>query len=346
MYKYKVIIFMRVLANLNCLILNKTFNKSLTLFESGVRVNESIRSFIYSSNAMLPKHNELLHVLSESVRSKTEMPIVVAMANRAFHLQYERHQMQQKLLLKLELSRKLKSLKKAIKICLMNPWHYGSACDYKKLTGYISLSCLIDDTNQALIDKHLRIKKNSGNNLNYTLFCWIIYAINFIEYCQLNILNTKSRIYATRCSIDSIQIMIQLTLTKIEETTKNNYFYLNTNIKSLFESFFEKFKNRSMQIIVTVLLFVNKKLMRTFDPQARSLYHYQLKVQLEAILNYLLNNVAVAFLKKHPKYRLLDKQKLFEVMNDFAKMKIDKIKTDLFIRSNTNIMQTISDIVY
>ena len=241
-----------------------------------------LKDFNYVNNLKLPWIDE-------------STPFWLKMANQALYLDYKNYKNTKILLMKLDLAKKLPYLRKLTNICLINPWSNIKACNLKKITKNIDFLCLIDNSTPDL-------NFFTKNYSNYNKFCWIIYAINFLEQCQLRLI-----IDETQCSLNNIELIINLVLIKFNSTEKMNLLFAN-NFKLIYEHYASLFKERSMQILTQILILLkNRNIFNSVINEEKLLIT---KIHLDKLLSYLLDIYISEKLKEFPAYYLLSDYKI------------------------------------
>lgn len=309
-------------------------------------LNEHLKN-LYSEynnfNVIIPKlteyqrfHNKQLNLPWQDFNT----PFWLKMANQAMLLDYENFKNSKILLMKLDLSKKLPYLKKLTNICLSNPWSNIDTCSLKKITKNTEFLCLIDNSSPQFVEKNsiFKLFKYSSDNSNdqissdYKVFCWIIYGINFLEQCQL-----KLMIDETQCSLDNIQLIINLILIKVNSTEQINRIYTN-NLKIIYKHYSNLFIEKSLQILTQLLiLFKNNS------------NHYNLnednlvvtKYNLDKLFTFMLDFYVKEKIKNLPTYYLLDD---YEKYKQFSFLLTEKLK-DLNDVSNKLILNRVANLV-
>ena len=324
-------------------IITLTFSSGATSFvytknKNYADVNDSINEYLYDSNSKIKEANKLLPKLEE-VYNKNQpwasknVPFWLKMANQALYLEYERYKNEKKFLIKLELAKKLPYTRNMTNFCLSNPWSDNSNCDFDKLNKNIKLLCLIDNTNIIKIESKLDYFRMNPNKsyYKYDLFCWIIYLINYVEQCQLNLL-----IDEINCSLNNIEIFLKLIIKKINFTKENDGYYLNNNLKSIYEFYFDIAKERSMQLLIQILLLFNSS---QDNPKL-----FETRLNFERILNYLLNDHVEKETKYDLLYKVSNKSKQFQISMKLIDKKVKSLfeySTKIILKHAFNLIKYI-----
>ena len=271
-------------------------------------------------NLFLPKLNEVNELNSKNINLPWTNPNAsywINLANQAELLDHENIKYKQIFMIKLDLAKKLPYLKKQTNICLINPWSNHEVCSLKKLTKNIEFLCLIDNSNSKFVSNQIfsKIFKNSSFYSkilsDYRVFCWLIYAVNYLEQCQL-----KFMINEVQCSLTNIIITVNLVLVKFN--SKNiDKIYIN-NFKIIYNYYSNLFRERSMQVIMEILILLNNRnIVKTYLKEDKI---FLTKIYLDRSLSYLLNNYVKSKLNELQNYFLFDKlsknEKISYILNE------------------------------
>lgn len=293
-----------------------TYRPEVSSFVQEYILNSNFR--LNEWNRLIPRLNELLYQ-KERVKpwSSREIPFWLRMANQALYLEYDKHKNEQKLLIKLDMAKKIPFIKTYISKCLSNPWSNSQECNFETLDKYIQLICLIENVSSFRIERFFRYPNVSALE-GYENFCWIIYAINYLEQCQLNMFTEE-----LNCGLTNVDLFIKLVLKRIEMSKQDILF---AKYKPIYEYYFEIFKERSMQSLAQLLILFNnlnrisaKNINRNM---LNTLNYFELKLNLEKLLNFLVNEYAEKLVKTDLGYKFENKQNRFQILSNVIDKKI------------------------
>ncbi|CAF0909295.1 unnamed protein product [Brachionus calyciflorus] len=308
---------------------------SLALVIRANDVNETVKEFLLESNSrfnewdkMLPTLNETIFKNFRRIWSNSDVPFWLRMANQALYLEYSRHKEEQKTLVKLDMARKIPFIKKLTNKCLDNPWSNLHECNFDTLNKNIQFLCLIENVNSFRIENLFRFKNYSSES--YSKFCWLVYGINYLEQCQINMFTDE-----INCGLNHIELFTKLMIKKLNLTERSE---LEAHQGPIYDFYVGIFKDRSMQILTQLLILLNNL---KNDPNDFNVNHiltnseryYELKYNLEKVLNHLLNEFAETKAKYDVRYKLFDKQGKFMIISNL----IDK-KVASLVDSSTRII--------
>lgn len=296
------------------------------LFEASkckkVMVNESVKDFLLDSRSRLNDWNKLLPKLKEILPKKfnrswshLDSPFWLRMANQAQYLQFLQKKNEKKSLLKFELAKRIPFIKKIVNQCLNDPWSNIDSCKFDILNKKIQLLCLVENIESFKIENLFKMI-NSNSSEVFFKFCWIIYAINYLEQCQINMLIDEDH-----CGLNKIELIIKLVIEKFK-TIQFGHFYEPLN-----SFYFRTFKNRAMQILTQILIFLNNVKNEIFGIYRNMMIidsekFYEFKFNLEKLLNHLLNEYAHEKVKFDIKYKILNKHQRFKMISKIIDLKI------------------------
>ena len=242
---------------------------------------------------------------------------------------------------KLELSKKLPFIRERTSACLRNPWLNQFACTFEKLTRQIEFLCLVENVSPLAVDWRLFGGSRERKAKAYRLFCWIIYAVNYLEHCQAHLL-----IDPATCSLNSIELIVKLVIKECNSTL----LLANSNIEqssfsAITEHYCERFNERSMQILVQILVLFesNYDQLTSIALEKFKLYGRlgAYKLNILGLLNYLLNEYAVQVLRSYPVAHFIGNQERYELKNFVKKAKIAQI----FEYSQSFILKHVLDLI-
>lgn len=261
-------------------------------------------------NLLLPKLNELYGLNHNHLYlpwMNTNASYWVKLANQAKFLEHENLKYKEIFTIKLDLAKKLPYLKKQTNICLLNPWSSPEACSLKKLTKNIEFLCLIDNSNPKFVSDQIFFKAFKSSLMyskilsDYRVFCWLIYAINYLEQCQLTLM-----INEVQCSLANIMLTVNLVLIKLNSTKKIDKIYIN-DFKIIYNYYSNLFRERSMQVIMEILILLNNQNILNTNLNEEKIFIT--KLHFDRLLSYLLNNYVKSRLNELRKYFLFDELK-------------------------------------
>ena len=293
-------------------------------------VKKSLDDFLLDSNAKLSMPNRLLpntHLESRKWADKQDStPIWLKMANQALFLEYDKHKNHKKLLIKLELANMLPHLQNMTNTCLRNPWFDEDVCDFEHLDKNIKLMCLVENVAEAINP----IKTKSDQT--YQLFCWLIHSITYIEQCQLNLIVDEEN-----CSLQRIELFLNLIHRKLSSFIKNDPVYLRGDFEAFFKFYIDLVRERSMQIIVEILLL--------FEKYHSNFGQLQLKFTLEKLMNRLLNDFVRKQLASDLEYKLGDTQSKSQLELHIIDKKIRslvKFSLEMILKHLVNLIKRVN----
>lgn len=285
-------------------------------------LNESVKDFLMESRSRLNNWNKLLPKLKEIMPSKFnrswtnfDSPFWLRMANQALYLQYLQEKKEKKSMLKFELAKKIPFIKKITNQCLTDPWSNMDSCKFEMLSKNIQLLCLIENLDSYQIENFFKLV-NSTNSEVYSKFCWIVYAIHYLEQCQINMLIDEDH-----CGLNNVELIIKLIIKKFSLVQ-------HSGIHEPFDSFYSKaFKDRAMQTLTQILILLNNlkigASINRLAMESEKLYEY--KFNLERLLNHLLNEYAHDKVKFDFKFKIADKQEKFKIISKIIDLKISDL---------------------
>lgn len=287
-----------------------------------VMTNESVNDYLYDSRSRLNNWNKLLPKLKEILPKKynrswshLDSPFWLRMANQAQYLQYLHKKNEKKSYIKFQLAKRIPFIKKLVNQCLVDPWSNIDSCKFDLLNKKIHFLCLIENTESFKIENLFNMI-NSNSSEVYSKFCWIIYAINYLEQCQINMLLDEDH-----CGLNNIEMIIKLIIKKFK-TTQFSQFHEPLN-----SFYFKTFKNRAMQILTQILIFLNNIKNEIFGVYRNMVIidsekFYELKFNLEKLLNHLLNEYAHDKLKYDIKFKIMNQHERFKMISEIIDLKI------------------------
>lgn len=284
------------------------------------QTNRSVNDFLIDSRSRLNNWNKILPKLKEILPEKfnrswsnLDSPFWLRMANQAQYLQYLQEKNRKISILKFELAKKIPFIKKITNQCLADPWSSVNLCKFNFLNRNIQLLCLVENLEPYQIENLFNLANSKTSEL-FSKYCWIIYAINYLEQCQINMLIDEDR-----CSPNDIELVIKLIIKKIDS---------NGLFDPFNDFFFKKFKTRSMQILTQILILLNNiKNNDIFGFSvnmmiADSEKFYEFKFNLEKLLNYLLNEYAIEKARIDLSFKLSNKHDRFKITSHIIDLKI------------------------
>jgi hypothetical protein len=280
-----------------------TFNLSpqFKCGENSKLIFNSLEDFLIYSNGRNEKaNNSLLNIEQSNVNNLG--PFWLRMANQALFLEYIKHKHQKKITMKHELSKKLPYLKKITNNCLENPWANEDFCKFKKLDRNIKLLCLIEDVNMVQLGP-----KETQQSL-YLSFCWLIYLINYLEECQINLLIDEKN-----CSFEKIEAFLKLVMKRINLPSKNKPF---GHLEEFYKLYFESVREKSMEILIEILILFDNFNFRVYR-----------KFDFVEILNGLLEDFVKKELNSSLEYKLSNKKAKFNMQINLIDKKISNLVT-------------------
>ncbi len=290
------------------------------------RNDSSLNDYLYNSNTKINEWSQILpQVVQQSKKnanpwSAIDQPFWLRMANQALFLKNKELKDKKKLLININFSKKIPFIREFTNKCLKNPWYNKIYCDFKQIKSNIEMMCLVEGVENMFFD-NLSNKKS----ISYKYFCWIVYAINYIEQCQISLLTDE-----TNCSLNSIELIIKLILQKtniIITIEKNDI------LKYTAEFYTKLFKERAMQILIQILLLFNDNMSNLNNEVSIDKLNAKLeiKINLEKLLDYLLNDYVEYVLNKDIDFKLKKKDEKFHVISNLISKKIKSL-TEYSIR--------------
>ena len=298
------------------------------IFVNALFTSSFIKEYLEKSDSLLDPNNELLSKLSllpgynmSYPWSANNVPFWLDMANQALYLQYEHHKSNRKNLKTSEIIQKLPILIKKTDKCLLNPWSDLDSCSFKKTLKNLELLCLIDNTAVLKFTPNIVALQHAieqEQTSNYKIFCWIIYALNYVEQCQ-----SKLFLNEHQCSLQNIELLIKLFLQKTSAIVVMNRVYTN-NFKTIYSHYVSLFKQRSMQILTQILVFLKQK---KFQPNENSavMFANELEFNLETLLNDLLNSYVAERMKECFKCKLFASNERKEYETNILREKLNEL---------------------
>ena len=290
------------------------------------RNSSSLNDYLYNSNMRLNEWSQVLPKIVQKERenpkpwSAIDQPFWLRMANQALFLKHKKIKDEKKLLVKIDFSKKIPFIKEFTDKCLKNPWYNKNYCNFKQIKSNIEIMCLAEGVENMFFD-NLSFKKQ----ISYKYFCWIVYAINYIEQCQISLLTDE-----TNCSLTSIELIIKLVLHKMNTTIA-----IETNhiLKYTTKFYSRLFKERAMQILIQILLLFNDNMSSLNNEVNISKLNskIEIKIHLEKLLDYLLNNYVEYVLDKDIDFKLKKKDEKFHIISNIISKKIKSL-TEYSIR--------------
>jgi len=274
--------------------------------ENSKLIFNSLEDFLLYSNGRNEKANTSLLNVEQSENEKSSVnnlgPFWLRMANQALFLEYIKHKHQKKISMKHELSKKLPYLKKLTNNCLENPWSNEDFCRFKTLDRNIKLLCLIEDVNVV------QLRREDSQQSLYLSFCWLIYLINYLEECQLNLLIDEKN-----CSFEKIETFLKLVMKRINLPSRNKSF---GHLEEFYKLYFDSVREKSMEILVEILI-----LFDNFN------FHVYRKFDFVEILNVLLEDFVKKELTSNIQYKLSNKRAKFNMQINLIDKKISDLVT-------------------
>jgi hypothetical protein len=271
-------------------------NKNLTF--------DTLEDFLLNSNRKVEKSNTPLvyldHVLNTHYPNSKRKSFLLRMTNQALFLEHNKYKDHKKTLWKIELSKKLPYIKRMTDKCLRNPWSNEKNCKFEILNQNIKLLCMFDDVYKF---------DSPEQKVNvYLSFCWLIFSINYLEVCQVNLLIDEHS-----CSLKKIEIFLNLIIKKLDFLVKDKPGRWN-HLEKFFKLYFDSVKDKSMEILIEILIL--------FD-------HFNInpheKLNFGSMLNKLLEDFVNAKLKFNLNYKLGDTDDKFYMKLHLIDKKINKL---------------------
>jgi hypothetical protein len=290
------------------------------------RYNSSLNDYLYNSNVRINEWSQLLPKLVQEAKknpnpwSAIDQPFWLRMANQALFLRNKKIKDEKKLVIKIDFTKKIPFIREFTNKCLKNPWYNKVYCNFKQIKSNIEVMCLMEGVENMLFND-----LSNRKSISYRYFCWIVYAINYVEQCQISLLTDE-----TNCSLNSIELMIKLVLQKIN----NIITFENNDILKYTAKFYSRlFKERAMQILIQILLLFNDN-MNSFNNEVnidKLNAKLEIKLHLEKLLDYLLNDYVEFVLDKDIDFKLKKKDEKFHVISNLISKKIKSL-TEYSIR--------------
>jgi hypothetical protein len=274
----------------------------------------------------LPKKKQILPSINDySIEKKTyklwsqkDVPFWLRLANQAMYLQFDKIKDKHKLLLKIEIAKKLPYLKKKTYLCLMNPWFNDDvSCKFENIRSNIEFLCLIQNSNPVELQNNILSSTSTGYN-DVSSLCWIIYAVNYLEYCQIKLI-----IDQIHCSFSNIELIIKTVLKRYKATIVLNKNVGLDRLRPIYEFYYDIFEEKAMEISTQILLLINDQHFKEFIP---------IKIGIQRILNYLLFKFAQKYEhNSNVKSRVMTNEDKFKISMQIIDNKIEKL-TEISIR--------------
>ena len=130
--------------------------------------------FLRTAESLFDGQNELLARLSTR-----NGPLWLSLANRALLLQHQAYSSGQTRRLRLDLQRRLPTLRRETSACLRDPWSDARLCAFRRLVRNLDLICLVENASAELLRGGLRafeVGRRRESHIDYQFFCWIAFG--------------------------------------------------------------------------------------------------------------------------------------------------------------------------
>lgn len=237
---------------------------------------EHIQHQFFQRNYLLHTNSKLLNIknriLSQINHMKALWPTI---ADRARYLENEHHKKVIKNLVHKEIARQVPLIRDFTDKCLLgtllslNDTDY---CNLNQVNKNVQLLCLFENSGHLNFEEYFR--RSSRKEKIYMKYCWLVYAIVYLEECHV-------KIFKDNCEINKIELFIKLIYRKlknIEQFLESNPYYIN----SLFFYYVSRFKDLSMRISFRILLIIEYIL--SDDENRNRLSLLEMKNKIESLI--------------------------------------------------------------